>query len=338
MLMLNCSPAFRKRCGVCWAVLVVAVLVTASAVGQENGVWKPDIVLPGLHQPFAFVGYGDMRFTNPANTKDSNPTVRQAEIARIAEERPAFVLISGDLVRNGGNSQDWNIFDSETAPLRQGRVMVFPALGNHDVRGGEGEALENYFRRFPQINNRRWYSVQAGNVLVFVLDSVSADGGQQLHWLERGLDVLPRGTDFVLVCLHHPPITHSSESMHGGGHAQRPREQQLASMLEQRQRALRARIIVLAGHVHNYERYERGGVTYVVSGGGGATPYMVPRTSGDFYRDTGPTYHICNFSVHPGELKFQMLKLELEGRRPVWSVRDTFELRAQRAAQAASAR
>ena len=335
--MLNCSPAFRKCCAFCWAVLVISLSVTASAAGQENGTWKPDIVLPGLNQAFTFVGYGDMRFTNPANIKDSNPAVRQAEIARIAEERPAFVVISGDLVLNGANAQDWKVFDNETAPLRQAGITVFPALGNHDIRGGESEALEKYFRRFPQINRRRWYSVQAGNVVVFVLDSVSADGGQQLHWLEQGLDELPRGTDFVLVCLHHPPITHSSESMPGGGHGSRAREQQLASMLEQRQRALRARIIVLAGHVHNYERYERGGVTYIVSGGGGATPYMVARTSGDFYRDTGPTYHICNFSVHPGELKFQMLKVDLEGRRPVWSVRDAFELRAQRAAQAASA-
>ena len=43
-------------------------------------------------------------------------------------------------------------------------------------------------------------------------------------------------------------------------------------MLEERQAHARARIVVFSGHVHNYERHEHGGVTYFVSGGGGAPP------------------------------------------------------------------
>jgi len=91
---------------------------------------------------------------------------------------------------------------------------------------------------------------------------------------------------------------------------------------------MRARIIVLAGHVHNYERYKRNGVTYLVSGGGGATPYMVPRSADDFYRDAGPTYHICTFTLNHNELRFQMLKLSLSGRKANWAVRDSFVLEA----------
>ena len=40
---------------------------------------------------------------------------------------------------------------------------------------------------------------------------------------------------------------------------------------------------VTTGHIHNYERLEVDGVTYLVSGGGGAHPYGVGRTAADQY-------------------------------------------------------
>lgn len=302
--------------------------------------WKPDIVLPAPAYPFTFVGYGDMRFTNPADTKHSNAAVRRAEIARIAQEKPAFVVITGDLVLTGADAQDWKVFDAETASLRQAGIELLPALGNHDVHGGEGRALANYFQRFPRLEGRRWYSVRAGNVVVLVLDSTSADGpgSRQWQWLEQGLQTLPPEVDFVLLALHHPPLTRSNDKMFGEGHSARRQEQQLASLLEKHQQSLRARIIVMAGHVHNYERYEHGGVTYVVSGGGGATPYMIQRSASDVYRDPGPTYHICNFTVDHGELRFQMLKLTFPSTEAQWTVRDSFVSRAGEARRAASER
>jgi hypothetical protein len=54
-----------------------------------------------------------------------------------------------------------------------------------------------------------------------------------------------------------------------------------ASFLEEQQKRLAARIVVIAGHVHNSERQEYGGITYLVTGGGGAqpTPSNVSRTT-----------------------------------------------------------
>lgn len=339
MLMTD-RPLRPARAG--WITLLALATALAAPAQTRAPVrsWQPDIVLPAPAYPFTFLGYGDMRFTNPADTKHSNAAARRAEIARMAQAKPAFVLITGDLVLTGAAAQDWKVFDAETAPLRQAGIELLPALGNHDVRGGEARALENYFQRFPQLEGRRWYSVRAGNVLLFALDSNSADGpgSRQWQWLEQGLQALSPEVDFVLVALHHPPLTHSHDKVLGGGHSPRPQEQQLASLLEKYQQSMRARIIVIAGHVHNYERYEHGGVTYVVSGGGGATPYMIQRSAGDFYRDPGPTYHICNFTVDHGELRFQMLKLTFEGAQPQWTVRDSFVSRAGEAHPAASGR
>jgi hypothetical protein len=321
-------------------LFAVAAAVTVGAQDPQLASWKPDITLPVLASPFTFVGYGDIRFTDPANTRDSSPQMRRAEVARIALEKPAFVVISGDLVLRGANSQDWNVFDRETAPLRQAGIELFPALGNHDVLGEEVRALGNFFQRFPQLGYRRWYSVRAGNLVVLALDSTSDDGpgSKQWRWLEEALDGLPQDIDFVVITMHHPPITHSSDSMRAHGHSARPQEQELALLLEKYQQSMRARIIVVAGHVHNYERYQHGGVIFLVSGGGGATPYMVPRTADDFYRDPGPTYHICNFTVDRGELRFQMLKLRPDGAQPHWIVGDSFVLHTGQARAATSGR
>jgi 3',5'-cyclic AMP phosphodiesterase CpdA len=327
----------RLRAILIWLLALASALAAPAQAQAPASPWKPDIVV-SVPAAFTFVGYGDIRFTDPADAQHSNAAARRAEIARIVEEKPAFVVISGDLVVTGSNAQDWKVFDAETAPLRYVSIKLLPALGNHDVAGTEDEALANYFQRFPDLQSRRWYSVRAANLALFVLDSTSANGpgSRQWHWFEQGLEALPADVDFVLVALHHPPLTHSHDRMLGGGHAARVPEQQLASLLEKYQRQMRARIIVLAGHVHNYERYEHGGVTYLVSGGGGATPYMIARSGADFYRDPGPTYHICNFSVEHDELRFQMLKLTFDGAQAQWTVRDSFVSRAAEAPHSAS--
>ncbi len=300
------------------------------------GLCAQDISLLPQQTKFNFVAYGDVRFTNPADTRVSNPEVRRALVERIAEIKPAFVIMTGDLVLNGGNAADWKVWDAETGPLRSAGVPVFPVLGNHDLR--DDPQAVNYFAHFPELKQRRWYSLRAGNALFFMLDSdADAPGGEQWKWLDQQLSRVPADVDFLFVVLHHPPYTHSSSHLLGGGHAARGPEQRLAAMLEQRQQALRPRIVVLAGHVHNYERYEHGGVTYIVTGGGGATPYAIERTPQDFYRDPGPTYHYVRFSVDGRKLHAEMIKYQAANGHVEWSVRDRFELEAAQLGKAAGA-
>ncbi len=300
------------------------VMLLAAAFAALAAAPAPDITLPSPAYPFHFIVYGDIRFTNPANTPPSNPAIRDALVEKIAAEDPDFLLITGDIVLEGNNPADWAVFDRETQPWRREGLRVFPALGNHDVYGGPA-ALAHYFSHFPALHERRWYSVRDGNVMVFVLDSMSAEmsGSVQGRWLEEGLRRLPKDVEFVMIALHHPPYTQSSDTATGGGHNARHPEKELAAFLEDQQSRMRARIVVVAGHVHNYERYEHGGVTYVVTGGGGATPYMIQRGPGDFYDAPGPTYHFCRFTVQRGLLKGQMVKYLGQGQ---WAVKDQFEL------------
>lgn len=63
----------------------------------------------------------------------------------------------------------------------------------------------------------------------------------------------------------------------------RPTDHELGLFLEERQARLRARIMVLASHVHNHERKVHGNVTYITKGGGGAEPVLIHRQPGDLF-------------------------------------------------------
>ena len=287
--------------------------------------------------PFHFVAYGDARFHDPKDTEASNPAVRQALVQAIAQANPAFVSFGGDLVYNGYDKADWKVWDSETAVWRDKKIPVFPAIGNHELHGDEKVALGNYFERFPELKNNRYYSARAANTLTLVLDSSLDElSGPQGQWLADKLDHLPGDVDFVFIVLHHPPYTSSSDmKMTGGGHSARSQEQALAKSLEARQQNLRARIVVFSGHVHNYERHEHGGVTYFVTGGAGAHAYPIDRAKDDPFQSKDVNYHYLMVDVDRGSLKITMHRLDLTSGTAVWTEPDSITISAPMAKGAA---
>ena len=140
------------------------------------------------------------------------------------------------------------------------------------------------------------------------------------------LDTLPSDVDFVCIVLHHPPFTDSSDHFFSGGHSARHSEQGLALLLENRQAGAHARFVVFAGHVHNYERHEHGGVTYFVTGGGGAHPYLIPRKAGDPLFDKPVNYHYLLVEVDRGKMKVTMNRLELINGKANWTTPDVVEI------------
>lgn len=290
--------------------------------------------------PFQFVVYGDSRFHDPKDTEAANPAVRQALVQAIAQTNPAFISFGGDIIYNGYDKDDWKVWDSETAVWREKKIPVYPALGNHDLHGDEKIALANYFQRFPELNHSRYYSVRAANLLMLVLDSsLDEIAGQQGEWLTQKLDRLPADVQFVLIVLHHPPYTSSSDAkMFGGGHSARSQELSLARMLEARQLNLRARIVVFSGHVHNYERHEHGGVTYFVTGGAGAHAYPIERARHDPFQSKEINYHYLQVEYDQDMLKITMNRLDLTSGTPVWTQPDSVTISVPSAKAVAAGR
>lgn len=307
-----------KRVGVIVTILVAfAIRVVAQAAPPELRV--------KAGESFRFVAFGDTRFTDPSNTKAANPTVRQTLVQAIAADKPAFVSIGGDIAYNGDKAEDWAIYDKETADWKSEHIRVFPALGNHDLHGDPAVCLPNYFERYPELRKNRFYSVRAGQVLLLTLDSSLDElSGPQGKWVRKKLSSPPRNVAFVVIVMHHPPYTSSSdEKKYGGGHSARAKEQEFASFLEAQQKKLSARIVVIAGHVHNYERHEHGGVMYFVTGGGGADAYPIERGADDPFQSQEVNYHYLRVNVSGTRMNVTMRRLELKDSGPIWSEPDS---------------
>ena len=303
-----------------------------SSLTSEPG---PSFVVPQseLKKSAKIIVYGDQRFTDPANTKVTNPTVRRLLVEKIAEEHPNAVLMSGDVPYSGDDVNDYAVYKSETEIWRNENLHVFPALGNHEFHGDPQEALEHWWNAFPALRNRRWYSVDLGkSIYTISLDSDASlrEGSDQLNWLNGQMTALPKSIKFVFISLHHPPVA-DVQTRINVSHNPRPNEIVLRDYLEALAPKIKARIIVCAGHIHNYERFERSGVTYLVSGGGAASPVEVERKPEDLYQDTGfPNYHFVEFTLQGETIIGRMYRL-VDGSKTLsqWEVKDVFTIKVK---------
>ncbi|HVN43298.1 MAG TPA: metallophosphoesterase [Steroidobacteraceae bacterium] len=322
------------------ALAVLSAVFAGCATNPAStlpGAEGPTFTVPAaaLSQPLKFVAYGDMRFTDPTRTDASSPTVRRALIARIAEEQPSGVFISGDIPWRGGVVADYAVFRTETEVWRERGLRIYPVLGNHEFYGAsEAQCLENWWNTFPELRDHRWYSVALGTSLrAIALDSDAplVAGSPQRAWLEAELKGLPRSVKFVLVSLHHPPVADPATGSLAS-HNPRPNEVALAEYLNAIAPKVHERFVVVAGHTHNYERFEVEGVTYVVSGGGGAHPYEVERGPLDLYHGKDfPNFHYLRFTLSGDRLSAEMVRVgDPDAAVPhVFEVRDRFEVRAR---------
>jgi 3',5'-cyclic AMP phosphodiesterase CpdA len=331
----------------CYALLVVAFGSFPSAYSQvtdkagkaiastllsESG---PTFRVPDGQIPknWTIIAYGDTRFTDPSNHEVTNPEARRALVAKIAAEHPDAVLITGDIPYNGGNANDYAVYHTETAAWRDEGLRIYPAIGNHELRGDEIKQPANWWNTFPELKGRRWYSVEFGNTYIICLDSdlPLTDGSRQQKWLADQLDHLPEKTQFAFLTLHHPPVADSI--LNNSSHDVRPNEKALAILLQQKAHTLHAHIIVVAGHIHNYQRFYQDGVIYLVSGGGGAKPYPVARTPADLFQDPSfPNFHYIKFQFDGAKLVATMFRLaDSSGADSVWESKDHFTIESPEA-------
>ena len=315
--------------------------------------------------PFKFVAYGDMRFAEHASylVPIANEEARQQVIDQIAKEAPPLLVVTGDFVFRGFHDEDWTHFDQAIKPLKDRGTLIFPAIGNHEVgpfpaakiwgpkffREIEGLAkkevasrgLKNYYKQFPGISNKPWYWVRYANCYFLMLDSEIEDMQTitaQEQWINTRLDAMPSDIDYIFVAMHRAPYT-ALTGPNDTVHTPQPQQTRLRALLEQRQKTTRARIIVISGHVHNYERFRHQDVNYIVSGGGGAEPAKFPSRAPDDLYPQNPQYgksdpadedqfHYCLFTVDHTRLAFQMMKLVGKGNSVTFEPRDSFTLDA----------
>jgi hypothetical protein len=283
-----------------------------------------------LPSPLTVITYGDQRFTDPANVRQTNPRIRRWLVNQIAAEHAAALIMNGDVPLAGNIANDYAVFQAETQAWRDTHLRVFPALGNHEWHGDPEQALENWWNAFPALRNRRWYSAQLGSRLYLLfLDSGAslAPASDQARWIEKQVEGLPSSIDFVVVSLHHPPVADIQEHIEVS-HNPRPNEIALRDYLSKAARTAHASFLISAGHIHNYERNVVDGVTYLVSGGGGAPPYFVERKPEDLYQSIlFPNYHYVKLTLEKDRMHGAMYRVvDPESETLTVGLKDHFDL------------
>jgi len=239
---------------------------TTRRPGRPRGVSSPSESVPV--QTGAFTVVGDLQPTSQFEVwRESNPKERRAILRELSAESPDFVAFLGDLVFCGSSASAWADFDRLSGPLRSAGIRTFSVLGNHEYWISRRAALANFFERFPHLGSRHWYGLRYGPVGLMFLDSnvqwlPAPAWRDQLAWYRRRLDdwdadPAVRG---ILVLLHHPPFTNSRVTS-DTRHVQRDFVPAFANA--------RKTLAMISGHVHSYERFVRGGKTFLVAGGGG---------------------------------------------------------------------
>lgn len=242
--------------------------------------------------------------------RESNAEERAIILAAIAREGPELLLMLGDLVFCGSSASDWKEFDALAAPIREKGIPVLAVPGNHEYWFAPRAGLRNFHARFPLLEQRRWQARSWGPLRLVLLDSnrqfmSSALWAEQARWYAEEIaradsDPETRGT---VVLVHHPPYTNSSVTS-DEIHVQR--------FFVPPFQTARKTLAMLSGHVHSYERYERSGKTFLVTGGGGGPRIRLETGSRQRHRDdifAGPPlrfFHYLLATLTPGGVEVEM--------------------------------
>jgi len=251
--------------------------------------------LPSKPDHYRLVAFGDVR---------SQPKVWHAisELMRTNEPDALFMIGTGDYPVNGRDYKLWVEQFFEPGRELLATMPFWPAIGNHEgtrLRPQEAgkEASLPYFSLFELPGNERWYRVDYQFLTLLVLDSNSDMDckSPQYRWLLEQL--IGKRERHTIVVFHHAPFT---SGPHGRRNAQgTPVEWPIAHarlflvpMFE-----LYGVNLVLNGHDHLYERSEKDGITYVVTGGGGAPLYRANSCPNPYQKKVLSAHHYIRLDV-----------------------------------------
>ncbi len=247
-----------------------------------------------LCTPFRFAAFGDNR-----PDVDWVPQFHWNPIlSETVATNPAFLVHTGDIVKEGSDTNQWNTFFENSHPY----IATLPFMacpGNHDDGPGPDDGANyNQLFAYPRnslTNTEDFYFFTYGDAIFVSLSTISHEGGNppfsdQAAWLDQVLTDNPRKWKFVF--LHHPPYTSHAkfdliwtqvEFNHPPNEA--AQNEALVPIFDKHHVD-----IVFAGHNHYYERLgpmvggpkpEQGtpvggfslGTVYVITGGAGAMVY-----------------------------------------------------------------
>ena len=214
--------------------------------------WSGDFTFrtaPEIPEDFSFLVIGDSR--NPGYYDDDLSgweMVVQAmkDDIRENEDKYGFIQFLGDNIFDPNQQYVWEKwFDILSIVSRENVFME--SIGNHEYDYSTNEVVPNYYGQFAFPGNELWYSYDYSNAHIISLDTDSdfSRDSPQYRWLIDDLEQVSKVeyNQWIIVTFHRPPFT-------SGGKENEEVQEYLCPLFD-----LYGVDLVLAGHMHIYERF-----------------------------------------------------------------------------------
>ncbi len=265
--------------------LLLSLAIPVSHAGSIRDISHSIEQVKTLPSSFQFALIGDSR---------DGDRVYSKLLQEILRRGPHFIIHLGDMIPKPGE-KEWQHFFNLSKSIT---LPFFPVVGNHDV-GATLLGEEIYRRQFILPKGKTYYSFPAGDWLFLLLDSEKGKGrilDDQLGWLKESLETSSYGLRWVF--LHRPLFLPPDSFKKGRAMDKYPDERDRLHRLFVN-RKVKA---VFSGDDHRYDRSEKDGILYIITGGGGAPLHP--------FKETGGYFHYVWVRVEKGRAVAEVVDLE----------------------------
>lgn len=238
-----------------------------------------------------------------ATLGDTNPGFGDITVLQdktYTTEVPDFTIHQGDIQYYSSGLESYGYWMEKMRPmLRTG--AFFPSIGNHESEkpNERTEYVERFWGNPGFDGNSDYYRFQWGGVWFFALNTEIAmdDKSPQGLWLQEKLaDATTQpGYRFSVIFMHRPFVTCGDMDEND---ALRARYMPLFTKSNVK--------LVVAGHMHGYERFEMDDVTWLTSAGGGSllgdVDKNITRAECVNRKSSGKFWNASVITVKPGEI------------------------------------
>lgn len=232
----------------------------------------------------SIVVYGDSR---------TNDAIHKKIVEKILNINPVAIMFTGDMVANGNDLIQWKTFKNIALDkFFEYKINFYSSLGNHE---GDGKS---YLEILKLPGNERFYSIKELGINFIILDNTSdiSENSEQYKFLIDELKKIDT-TKINAIVMHYPVI---NSGRHSGNDT-------LKNLLHPLFKEYKIDI-VFSGHDHNYEKLQKDGIYYIVTGGGGAPLYDLKKKDENsllFVKE----YHFCKLYFTENVLNIEVIDI-----------------------------
>lgn len=203
-------------------------------------------------------------FTIPIIPDTHSPAYAKLIFKRVEKIPAPFVIHMGDMVDQATKEEFERM--QVTLEILKGKT-VLPLAGNHEAFQGNLDLFTIYF-------GSPTYHVEYGHTLIIVLNSayeqsIRQSDSTQFHYLRK---VLANTEKDNIIIATHVPVKDEFDTSHGMNIEDAHELEMIVSAYKRKNN--QKQMMVLFGHLHVLQTWEKGGVDYVITGNGARKGYV----------------------------------------------------------------